>query len=79
MSLHFCMHEVLNFEHTNAKCHLCTLQSSCRPLCNIGIHTHNTIKQYLCTNIRVEAPVTDYLKDYVPNLEKYVALQVAPI
>ena len=25
-------------EHTNGKCHLCTFQSTCRPLCNIVIH-----------------------------------------
>ena len=25
-------------DHTNAKCHLCILQSTFRPLCNIGMH-----------------------------------------
>ena len=44
--MHFSMQEEDHIlEYTNAKCHLCTLQSTCRPLCNIGIHTpHNTIE-----------------------------------
>jgi hypothetical protein len=32
---------------------------------------------YLKMN-RVEVPITDYLRDYAPNLEKYKAVQIAP-
>ena len=36
--LRFSMQEQDILKHTNGKCHLCTLQSICRPLCNIGMH-----------------------------------------
>ena len=35
---HFSMQEEDILEHTNGKCHLCTLWSTCRPVCNIGMH-----------------------------------------
>ena len=38
MCLHFNMQEEDILEHTNGKCHLCTLQSTYRPLWNIDIH-----------------------------------------
>ena len=38
MCLHFSMQEVDVLEHTNGKCYLCTLWSTCRPLCNIAMH-----------------------------------------
>ena len=38
MCLHFNMQEEDILEHTNGKCHLCTLESTRRPLCNIGMH-----------------------------------------
>ena len=38
MCLQFNMHEEDIVDHTNGKCHLCALQSTCRPLCNIGMH-----------------------------------------
>ena len=38
MFLHINMQEQDILEHTNGNCHLCTLQSTCRPLCNIGMH-----------------------------------------
>ena len=38
MCMHFSMQEEHILEHINAKCYLCTLQSTCRPLCNMGIH-----------------------------------------
>jgi hypothetical protein len=36
MCLHFSMREEDGLERTNVKCHLCTLWSTCRPLCNKG-------------------------------------------
>ena len=36
--LHFSMQEGDILEHTNVKCHLCTLWSTFGPLCNIGMH-----------------------------------------
>ena len=36
--LHLSMQEEDVLEHTNGMCHLCTLWSTCRPLCNIGVH-----------------------------------------
>ena len=36
--LHFNVQEEDVLELTNAKCRLCTLQSTYRPLCDIGIH-----------------------------------------
>ena len=38
MCSHFGMQEEDTLEHTNGKCLLCTLQSTSRPLCNIGIY-----------------------------------------
>ena len=38
MCLHLRLQEQHISEHINAKCHLCTLSSTCRQLCNIGIH-----------------------------------------
>ena len=38
MRLHLSMQEEDILEDTDGKCHLCTLQSTCRPLCNIGMH-----------------------------------------
>ena len=38
MCLHFSMQEEDILEHTNAKDQLCSLYSTCRPLCDIGIH-----------------------------------------
>ena len=38
MCLNFSMQEENVLEHTNNKCHLCTLSSTCRLLCNKGIH-----------------------------------------
>jgi hypothetical protein len=38
MCLHLSMQEEDILEHTNAKCHVYTLWSTCRLLCNIGIH-----------------------------------------
>ena len=38
MCLHSSMQEEDIFEHTNPKCHYCTLHSTCRQLCNIGSH-----------------------------------------
>ena len=35
MCLHFSMQEEDIVGHTNANCHLSTLYSPCRPLCNI--------------------------------------------
>ena len=36
--LHFSMQEEDILEHTKAKFHLCTFQSTSGPFCNIGIH-----------------------------------------
>ena len=36
--LHFSIQEEDIVEHTTVKCHLCTLESTCRPLCDVGIH-----------------------------------------
>ena len=36
--LHSNVQEKMFLEHTNVKCHLCTLSSTCRPLYNVGIH-----------------------------------------
>ena len=49
MRLHFNVPEENIFEHTNGKCYLCTLQSTCRLLCNtcmylIFIIKHNHAK-----------------------------------
>ena len=38
MRLHFSMQEEYVLEHNNGKCHLCTLYSTYRSLCNIAIH-----------------------------------------
>ena len=38
MYSHFSLQNEDILEHTNAKCHLCTLSSTYKPLCNIGIH-----------------------------------------
>ena len=38
MCLHFSMQEEYIREHTNDNCHLCTLHSTCRALCNICMH-----------------------------------------
>ena len=42
MCLHFSMQEDDILEHTNVKCYLCKLQSTCRPLCKMiggrGVH-----------------------------------------
>ena len=35
MCIHFSMQEKNILKHANAKCHLCILQSTCRPLCNL--------------------------------------------
>ena len=40
-------------EHTNAKCHMCTLQSTCGPLGNIGIIPHNNIIKHTHAKILV--------------------------
>ena len=37
MCSHFSMQEEEILEHIIGKCHLHTLQSTCRPLCNIGM------------------------------------------
>ena len=42
MCLHFSMQEEDILEHANGKCHLCTLSSTCRPLCNIDMPPHKT-------------------------------------
>ena len=44
MYLQLSMQEKYIIEHTNATCHLCTLSSTCRPLCNIGTHLANTVE-----------------------------------
>ena len=36
--IYFSMQDEDILEHTNDKFHLCTLYSTCRPLCNIGMH-----------------------------------------
>ena len=54
MCFHCRMQEEDIFEHTNAKCHLCTLESTCRPLCNIGIHLI-TILNILMPKISISA------------------------
>ena len=43
MVLHFNMQGEDIFEHAKGKCHVCTLQLICRPLCNIviGVIPHN--------------------------------------
>jgi hypothetical protein len=41
--LRFSMQEEYIPKH-NGKCHLCTLESTCRPLCNIGMAPRNTIE-----------------------------------
>ena len=38
MCLYFRVQEEDILEHTNGKCHLCKFSSTCRPLCNIGMH-----------------------------------------
>ena len=38
MSLQFHRQEKDILDHTNGKCHLCTLQSTCKPSCNIVMH-----------------------------------------
>ena len=30
--------------HTDVKCYLCTLYSTCRPLCNVGTHLRTIIE-----------------------------------
>jgi hypothetical protein len=42
--LDFSMQEEDILERINGKCHLCTLQSTCRPLCSMGHAPHNTIE-----------------------------------
>ena len=37
MCLQFKMQEEDILEHANTKCHVCTLYSTCRLLCNVGI------------------------------------------
>ena len=44
MYLHFSMHEEDILEHINGKCHLCTILSTCRPLCKYRHTPHNIIK-----------------------------------
>ena len=51
-----CQKEEVNLEHTNAKCHLCTLSLTCRPLCNKGMHLHNTSKH---THAKILASALD--------------------
>jgi hypothetical protein len=46
--LHFSIQEEDILGHSNAKCHLCTLYSTFRPLCNIGI--------YLITLLNIHVP-----------------------
>ena len=36
--LHFSIEEEDILEHAIGKCHLRTLSSTCKPLCNIGMH-----------------------------------------
>ena len=38
MCLYSSVQEEDVFEHINVKCHLCTLESTCRPVWNIGIN-----------------------------------------
>ena len=38
MCLHFSMREEDILQYTNGKYHLCTLWSTCRPLCSIDMH-----------------------------------------
>ena len=38
MCVHFCMQKEDVLEHINVKCYLCALSSTCRPLCDVGIH-----------------------------------------
>ena len=50
---HFSVQEEAILENTNAKCHLCTLKSTCRPLCNIGIHLMTLIIEHTHAKILV--------------------------
>ena len=44
MYLQLSMQEKYIIEHTNTTCHLCTLSSTCRSLCNISTHLTKTIE-----------------------------------
>ena len=44
MCLYLGMQEEDILDHADAKCHLCQLNSTCRPLCNIGIHLINIVE-----------------------------------
>ena len=53
--IHFSKQEQYSLEYIDAKCHLCALQSTCRLLCNKGIHliasiehTHANISALEC-------------------------------
>ena len=43
----------------------------------VGGHTENF--RYGHVQCRVEAPITDHLRDYAPDLEKYKAVQIFPV
>ena len=44
MCLVFIMQEEDILEHINAKCQICTLYSTCRPLYSIGLHLITLLK-----------------------------------
>ena len=72
MCLYFSMHEEDILEHTNVKCHLCTLQLTCRPWCNIDIHLltieHTHAKVLVNEYERQESQVTLTVKLFVINV-----------
>ena len=55
VSLHFSMQGEDIFEHSNAKCSLCTLQSTCRPMCNVLISFITLLNIFTHANILVSA------------------------
>ena len=55
MCLNFRTHWKDVVEHTTIKCHLCTLKSTCRPVCNIDIHfitLLNILMPIICIFVR---------------------------
>ena len=54
MCLNFSMQEDNILDRTKDKCHLCTLSSACRLVCNLGIHLIMLIK-HTCAKILVSA------------------------
>ena len=70
MCLQFSVQEAYILEHSTTKWHLCTLQSTCRPLCNIGIHLmNNTIEDI---HAKILETILEYQVSWMKLLVKFL-------